>query len=230
MTAVRPSSPPLPAPEAYRRWAASYDEESALTHLENRSVLSLTPPLRGRSLLDAGCGSGRRMPDGDAGPGRYVGVDLVPEMLAGRPRVAGAAGYVAADVRALPFPPGVFDVVWLRLAVGHLGELHGAYHDLGRVAGPQCRLLVSDFHPRAVAAGHARTFRDVDGCLHAVEHHVHTEEDHRRAAARTGWSVQQVLDVAAGEPERPFYERAGRLHQFDAEQGLPLVLIVCLAR
>jgi hypothetical protein len=39
-----------------------------------------------------------------------------------------------------------------------------------------------------------------------------------------------TVDASAGEEERPFYERAGRLRQLELERELPLVLVMCFAR
>ena len=78
---LRPPLDALPVREAYGVWAARYDDESAVSALEDRTVGALTPSLKGRSLLDAGCGTGRRLPSGRHGPLRAIGVDLVPEML-----------------------------------------------------------------------------------------------------------------------------------------------------
>ena len=60
---------PLPVEAAYRIWAESYDEENPLTTLDRRAAALLTPPLAGRTLLDAACGTARRLTfDGIAGP------------------------------------------------------------------------------------------------------------------------------------------------------------------
>lgn len=222
------SAPSLPARAAYRLWAPAYQHETALSALEDRVVRSLTPPFAGRSLLDAGCGTGRRLPGPDEGILRAVGVDLVPEMLlAEGGRRPPAPLLAAGDVRALPFRPAVFDLLWCRLVLGHLDDVGPGYRELARVAARGAFLVVSDFHPDAVAAGHERTFRDPSGRLRTVEHHVHRRADHERAAAEAGWQPLRALDAPAGEAERAFYERAGRLAEFDAERALPLVLVMC---
>jgi malonyl-CoA O-methyltransferase len=246
----------LPAREAYRLWAPHYDVETVVSALEARVVAEVGPPVAGRVLLDAGCGTGRRLPAPAAGCRRAVGVDLVPAMLAaGRARDERAGdeqaadvqaadvrsgdlragdlrvgALVAADLRRLPFPADTFDLVWCRLALGHLADLAPAYTELARVAGAGASLVVSDFHPDAVAAGHTRTFRDAAGELHAVEHHVHTADDHARAAGTAGWQFESSRATPAGMPERAFYQRAGRLEQFERERDLPLVLVLCLRR
>ena len=221
----------LPVRDAYRLWAPHYDRENALTALEDRVVSGVSPPATGLTLLDAGCGTGRRTSAVASGPGMAVGVDLVPEMLAGAgPERAAAGSLAAADVRALPFGAGRFDLIWLRLVAGHLPSLEPAYRELARVATPAARLVVSDFHPAAVAAGHARTFRDADGRVHAVEHHAHGVDDHARASGAAGWTMERVLEAPAGEPERPYYTRAGRSAQLERERDLPLVLVMCFRR
>lgn len=234
----------LPVADAYRLWAPRYDAENAVTALERRLVDAASPAPAGRALLDAGCGTGRRLPAGAGAPRLAVGIDLVPEMLrAGVAARGGSPGSVpdagtggpvpllaAADVRGLPFHPDLFDLLWLRLVAGHLPRLEPAYAELGRVAGEGARLVVSDFHPAAIAAGHARTFRGPDGRTRAVEHHVHSVASHEAAAGAAGWLLDDAVEAAAGEPERRYYERAGRAAQLERERDLPLVLVLCFRR
>lgn len=220
--------PQLPAPDAYRLWAQTYDEENPVTILELECVAALTPPLAGKRLLDAACGTGRRLPvPGADGPALALGVDLVPEMLLrGRSadRSPCALRLVAADVRALPLPDRTFDVVWCRLAAGHLPELHGLYRELARVALPCAHVIVTDFHPAAARAGHVRSFRDARGVLHVVEHHIHEVAAHVRAADCAGLPLAERIESRVSDRVREHYVRAGRLARFERDRGLPLVL------
>ena len=220
----------LRAGEAYRHWAPRYEDETAVSALEDRIVRERTPSVDGRELLDAGCGTGRRLRPHVAAARRAVGVDLVPEMLGVGRAIEEPVPLVAADVRSLPFPEASFDLLWCRLVLGHLPDLSPAYRELGRVGRSGADLIVSDFHPAAVAAGHSRTFRDAEGRLRTVEHHVHVASDHTAAATAAGWTVRSVLDVPAGQEERRFWERAGRLDQFENERELPLVLALWFRR
>lgn len=229
--ARRPARPsPLPAREAYRLWAPSYETENAVTLLDERAVAALSPPVEGRALLDAGCGTGRRLPP----PGvarRAVGVDLVPEMLqAGRARRPAGPPLIAGDITALPLRDASFDLVWCRLVAGHLPALDGLYRELARVCRPDGCVIVTDFHPAAARAGHDRTFRDAAGRVWAIEHHVHDAETHEQAAAAAGLALDARLDAAVGPEVRPFYERAGALDRYEAQLGLPLVLALRFTR
>lgn len=220
----------LPAREAYRLWAPRYEAENAVTLLEDRAAGTLTPPLAGRALLDAGCGTGRRLV-GVSGARLVVGVDLVPAMLAaGRARRPTGPPLAAADVTALPLRAVFFDVVWCRLVAGHVSELGALYRELARVARPGAAVVVTDFHPAAVRAGHSRTFRDEEGNVRTIEHHVHEPGDHERAAAAAGLALDARIDAAVGPDVRPFYERAGALDRYEAHRGLPLVLALRFTR
>jgi malonyl-CoA O-methyltransferase len=219
------------AREAYRLWAATYDSETAITVLEDEAVRALTPPLEGRALLDAGCGTGRRLPGvGPAGSRLAVGIDLVPEMLRAGRAGAGSRAVAAADVTRLPFAGGTFEVIWCRLVIGHLPDPAPVYGELSRVARAGGAVIVSDFHPDAAAAGHRRTFRDAAGTLHEIEHFRHTIADHRRVAADAGLTPVRCLEAPVGPTVRSYYERAGQLARYDRDRGLRLVLVLRFTR
>jgi malonyl-CoA O-methyltransferase len=223
---------PLPAEAAYRLWSETYDVENPLTTLDERAAILLTPPLEGKALLDAACGTGRRLVfrDGNT-PRRAAGLDLVLEMLRrGRADAHRSRATAAGDLRALPFPASCFDVVWCRLAAGHLPDLPPLYAELARVLGPGGTAVVTDFHPAAIRAGHRRLFRDASGKSHLVSHVVHEPEAHEHAAAGRGFSLERRLDLAVGDDLRVFWERAGALDRFERDHGLPLLLALGFRR
>jgi malonyl-CoA O-methyltransferase len=217
--------------EAYRLWAPVYEGETAVSFVDDQLVAALTPPLAGRRLLDAGCGTGRRLRQ-VADAALVAGADLTWEMLACGRGGDGAAPALlaAADVRALPFAARAFDVVWCRLVVGHLPSLAAVYAELARVCRPGGTVIVTDFHPEAARAGHTRSFRDAGGRLHHVEHHVHLPDDHLRASEAAGLRIEVQRDGAVGPDLRPFYERAGRMDRCEADAGLSIVLALSFTR
>jgi malonyl-CoA O-methyltransferase len=214
----------LSAREGYRLWAPTYERETAISFLENGIVGQMTPPLARLRLLDAGCGTGRRLRE--AGAALAVGADLSPEMLS----ATRGAGVAAADLRALPFASASFDVVWCRLAIGHLEGFAAGYAELGRVCRPGGTVIVTDFHADAVAAGHRRTFRAADGQVREVEHHVHPANAQIDAAARAGLTLRERRHGRVGPELQPFYERAGRAAAYRQQRGLAVVLALAFTR
>lgn len=212
--------------EAYLRWAPTYEEVGALAELDELAVRRLDPSPDG-PLLDAACGTGRRLrgADGAFRCGAF-GIDLVlPMLLAG----ARGAAVAAADLMALPFAAGSFRTAWCRLAIGHVAEAERVYAELGRALAPGGRLVVTDFHPDAARRGLVRSFRS-GGELLAVEHHVHEVDAHRRAAADAGLALETLLEVPAGEEVRARFEAAGKLDAWEAQRDLPVLLALAFRR
>jgi len=212
--------------DAYRIWAPFYSDETAISFLEDKLVGAMTPRLEGLRLLDAGCGTGRRMRA--CGAAVRIGVDASREMLAVADPLEGVE-LIAGDVRALPLPDASFDVVWCRLVLGHLEQLAQAYAELARVADAGATVIVSDFHPAAHDAGHRRSFRSA-GAVVEIEHHVHRLDDHLAAASAAGLSLDEVREAEIGNDVRPFYERAGRPGDHAVHLGLPVVLAISFRR
>lgn len=220
----------LSAREGYRLWAPSYSPETAISHLEAGLVAVMTPPLAGLRLLDAGCGTGRRLRN--TGAASAVGVDLSPEMLdagIGHGAVMPGVRTLVGDVRTLPLPDQAFDLIWCRLVLGHLPDIDRAYAELRRVAAANAMVIVSDFHPAAHAAGHRRTFREA-GNVREVEHHVHTVAAHLEAARSAGLTPVDFSEASIGPDVRDFYDRAGRAPLYHEHLGLPVVLALSFRR
>ena len=221
----------LAVAEAYRRWAPSYSNETAISWLEDELVSGMTPALGGLRLLDAGCGTGRRIRNASAAT--RVALDFSREMLAaGIGSEAGAAAgveIVVGDVRDMPLAPSSFDVVWCRLVLGHLPRIEAAYSELARVADRGAAVIVSDFHPAAVDAGHRRTFSAGSEVIE-VEHYVHTAAYHIAAARSAGLKHTLCREAAIGEDVRPFYERAGKHAAYRDHLGLPVVLALAFRK
>lgn len=213
--------------EAYRLWAPTYESGNALLEIERRLVGELGPSPLGLRLLDAGCGTGWRL--ASSGAASAVGVDLSPEMLAqGRrnPRLS-EVELIEGDVRALPFPDRTFDLVWCRLVLGYLPDVESAYRELGRVAVPGGSVVVTDFHPGALAAGRRRTFRDASG-VHELLTYLHEPRLQLEAAARAGLTLRRAEDAAIGPEVRAFFR--GREELYDAHCGEPVVLGLAFVR
>ncbi|HEX5568786.1 MAG TPA: class I SAM-dependent methyltransferase [Streptomyces sp.] len=150
------------------------------------SAAHLLPELApGLSVLDVGCGPGTITADLAAlvAPGRVTAVDRAEEVLAEARAVTAARGltnvrFARADVHALGFPDGSFDVVHAHQVLQHVGDPVAALREMRRV----CR-------PGGVVA-----VRDADYAAMAWYPRVPGLDDWRRL-------YQRVARAAGGEPD-----------------------------
>jgi ubiquinone/menaquinone biosynthesis C-methylase UbiE len=104
--------------------------------------------LRGRRVLEVGCGTGRLASRlAERYGARVWGIDPTAEMLAqARRRAPRGVGFKLARAEALPFADGWFEraVMWL---VVHLVDRPRAFAEVRRVLRPDGRLTIATFDP-----------------------------------------------------------------------------------
>ena len=212
---LRPPDELLPPQEGYGLWAASYEVPNGLTHLDDLAVRHLSPRSFER-LLDAGCGTGLRLPS--KGAGLAIGVDLTSEMLSvGKAR--GETRLVNADIRALPVRDRFFDLLWCRLVLSHLSDIGAAYDELGRTSAPGATLIVTDLYVEAGQAALDTSFTDQSGTTRFIEVFPRPAVDHARIAADAGFDLQETFYSVIGPDSRQFFEKAGELPRYERQKG-----------
>jgi SAM-dependent methyltransferase len=134
-------------PSSYRRWRESL-LGSITERLEMETVFELAGPLLRRKVLDAGCGDGTYIIEASKREADVVGVDASVDMLeAARERAKRCnvhADVRLADVRALPFADGVFDVVVAVTVLCFQSEPGEAIREFARVLAPGGRIVIGE--------------------------------------------------------------------------------------
>jgi ubiquinone/menaquinone biosynthesis C-methylase UbiE len=143
-SSARPSSD-------FSKLAPRYDE---LRHAEPElraevyALLAEAGDLRGRRVLDIGCGTGTLAAWlTDRAAARVWGVDPSPEMLAvARGKVPDGVGLKEGRAEALPFKDGWFERVVMMLVFHHVDGA-AALEEIHRVLGEDGRLVIGTFAP-----------------------------------------------------------------------------------
>src|SRR5712692_10599990 len=99
--------------EGYQLWSETWESDpSAIVALESRWTAPWLADLRGKTVLDISCGTGRWLAHAQAQGATVFGTDLCREMLQQASKKPGVAGKLAqADSTHLPLATATADVV-----------------------------------------------------------------------------------------------------------------------
>ncbi len=178
----------------YAASAPGYDNTAnPLIEAEQPIVERLLAEVPAGRALDAACGTGRHAKHLSVSHETY-GIDASPEMLAVARETAPNATFDTGDLEALPCPDGHFDVVVCALALCHLADLTAAVCEVGRVARPGAKVVLTDPHPLGVAIISHLFVPTTDGGLGFVRNHQRLVGDYLRAIDAAGLRVIQCIE------------------------------------
>ena len=137
----------------YDAFAESYARENDAglfnAYYARPAIMELAGDVTGRTILDAGCGSGPLAVSLRDRGARITGFDSSPAMVAlARQRLGPESTVLVADLAGpLPFDAESFDDVVASLVLHYLEDWSGPLAELRRVLRPGGRLIVAVNHP-----------------------------------------------------------------------------------
>jgi ubiquinone/menaquinone biosynthesis C-methylase UbiE len=131
---------------SYNRWYAT-PLGQLVDRVEKEAIFALLPDLRGRRVLEVGCGTGNISLELARRGAAVVGLDVSGPMLAAAHQRAREQSFSAAWIRggaaALPFPRNSFDGVISILALDFMADRPGILREMVRVLRPGGFLLLA---------------------------------------------------------------------------------------
>jgi SAM-dependent methyltransferase len=207
------------AQEGYARWADYYDHErNPLIAVEEPPVDGILAGLQVTTALDVCAGTGRLALKLARRGIAVTAFDQSAKMLALAEEKARRESH-AIDFRmgsleeGLPFAAPAFDLVTCALALCHVPGLNRVAREFYRVLRPAGHLLITDFHPDAVAGLGWRTHATRPEGTYFLPNLPYTREDYLRAVEQAGFTLLNVQDVPVREVPPgclPFHEQTIR--------------------
>ncbi|GAB6038919.1 class I SAM-dependent methyltransferase [Fundidesulfovibrio butyratiphilus] len=216
--------------EGYDLWADTYDSDAnPMLDADAAAVGPLLPPLRGKTVVDLGCGTGRwlsRFLDEGA---VATGVDASQAMLDKAREKFGDNPRLRLELlnldTELPLEPASFDLVFSSLVLEHIEDLAHFFGQLPRLMRPDGLAVVSTMHP-------AMFLRDIQAHLMdrttgeevRFTSYPHQVSDFVMAALRAGLEIEDMAELL---PSQALALHNPRLAKF---VGWPMVLVLRLSR
>jgi 2-polyprenyl-3-methyl-5-hydroxy-6-metoxy-1,4-benzoquinol methylase len=181
-------------PSSYVRWRNSRLGR-ATDAVEQDLILSLTGPVAGLNVLDAGCGDGQLALLLARAGANVSAIDPDPRMLEAANRNFSAAGVSVAlaqgRIEAPPYQPNSFDIVLAVTVLCLVRDPRGAIAQMARVLKPGGRMIVGELGRRSLWAAWRR-FRGWLGHPTWSSARFFTEADLRDLVRESGLVVQAI--------------------------------------
>jgi ubiquinone/menaquinone biosynthesis C-methylase UbiE len=214
--------------EAYDIWSESYDHQpgNLMLDLDEQLFTELlqNADLNGKSVADIGCGTGRHWRRLlSKNPNTLTGFDVSEGMLKQLKNK-----YPASDVHHIAnntfgeIADGIYDVIISTLTVAHIANLAEALQNWSRILKDQAEIIITDFHPNALANGGKRTFEH-DKQVIAVENFVHYTYDVEETLAKEGFHTVELKYRVVDESVKHYYEGRNAVHVYEKFQNSRII-------
>jgi len=211
--------------EGYNKWACTYDEDhNPLIAIEEGPTLELIGDVKGKRVLDIGCGTGRYCLHLAKKGAKVVGVDSSPKMLEHAQRkITPDCQFELhlGKIEEIDFPSKHFDIVVSALTLSHIPKLEPVIKKTSRILKSKGRLIMSDFHPWWPDSGHDYTeFIDETGQEYRIPEYTHSFGEYSSLLRKFGLIIKDIKEPKIND------ELIERFPVLKGYKGIPLAMIL----
>jgi len=213
---------------AYDIWSMEYDQQpdNLMLALDEEIFITLVRqiPVTDKSLADIGCGTGRHWKYLLAQrPKKLAGYDVSNGMLNKLREKFPKAETHRLENDLLPdIDSSSLDLLISTLTVAHISNIRDAISEWNRVIKPGGNLIITDYHPTALAKGGKRTFKQGQK-LFAVKNYIHTLQHIREIIEELNLELIQLLEKRIDDSMLPYYAKQGAEKIFENFKGVPII-------
>jgi SAM-dependent methyltransferase len=217
------------AAPAYDRWSANYDHQpgNLMLDLDAQVFKQMMEGIdrRGSFIVDIGCGTGRHWPWlMEAQPARLLGFDISAGMIAQlKAKYPGAEAQISSGHPLYGLGNGEVDLLISTLTIAHI-KVPGLYfEEWARVLKPGGQLVLTDYHPAALAKGAERNFRDEGGDLISIRNFIHPLESLIAMLEKAGFEEIKRQERVIDERVKYYYDEQSASQLYHKFYGTPII-------
>ncbi len=221
--------------EAYDIWSENYDAQPGNLMLdmdeEVFSGLLAGVDIKDKHVADIGCGTGRHWNKlFNDQPLTLTGFDVSQGMLNRlKEKFPQAPTYQITDNLFSSIPDNTYDVIVSTLTVAHIEDIHEALQAWSRILRKKGELIITDFHPNALAFGGKRTFEHHKAQI-AVQNYVHYVYDIEEILRKYNFHVVQKTEKLVDESVKHYYTAKNALPVYEKFKDSRIIYGIHLKR
>jgi len=206
--------------EAYDIWADNYDAQPGNLMLDMDEVLFArllrNVDIADKMVADIGCGTGRHWSAiFKKSPAGLTGFDVSDGMLNQlKKKYPVAKTFTITDNQFAEIDDSTYDVILSTLTVAHIKDIEEALNAWCRILKTKGDIIITDFHPNALASGGQRTFRHKNTHI-AVQNYVHNINVIKEIMLRNGFYIFTEQEKRVDETVKHYYQEQNALHVYD---------------
>jgi ubiquinone/menaquinone biosynthesis C-methylase UbiE len=214
--------------EAYDIWAPQYDSQpgNLMLDLDEMVFTELfgSIDVKNKNIADIGCGTGRHWPKMlRQDIARLTGFDVSPGMLGMlREKFPETETHVITDNHFAGIADKTYDLVVSTLTVAHIQNIEEALTAWSRILKDDGELIITDFHPSALASGGQRTFKHGNGHI-AVRNFVHSTATIISILQKHDFELVAKLEKTVDETVKHYYQAQNAMHVYEKFKGFPII-------
>lgn len=216
------------AAPAYDLWADKYDQQpgNLMMDLDEeifRKMLEDTA-VTDKVVVDVGCGTGRHWQKiRQLQPSRLIGYDVSKKMLNRlRDKYFTAEVYLSTGYMMPQLKDDSVDLLISTLTIAHIEKFEKAFTEWKRVLKKGGEMILTDYHPEALARGAKRTFLH-KGKIVSIKNYIHSTNKIRLLAEQLGFEEIRFVEKVIDDSVRSYYEKQHAVHLFEQYKNTPII-------
>jgi ubiquinone/menaquinone biosynthesis C-methylase UbiE len=219
----------------YDLWAQNYDLQPGNLMLDMDeaifSELFNEIDAKSKNIADIGCGTGRHWTKILLKqPAKLTGFDVSLGMLNRlKEKFPDADAHHINNNLLSEIPDSSVDIIISTLTIAHIEDVNEALHAWCRILKQTGDIIITDFHPNALAFGAKRTFNHHKTSI-SIQNYVHYVSEIQDILFQHHFRIVNKIEERINESVKHYYAAKNALHVYEKFKDMPIIYGIHLKR